>query len=97
MEEPMNYNPSPTTGPETAGQKAAEPQYLTRAEAEALEQDILKKVYSYADKGRARAEKALEEVTKEVNLLTRPIETTAHEAQQWARQKNKTTMNKEIT
>lgn len=55
MAELTNNNPLSTPG--QADQ--AQPQYLTRQEAEKLAQDILNQIRSYVDKGRVRAEKAI--------------------------------------
>ena len=59
-----------STPEEPTGSEGAKPSYITRAEAAKLEEDILNQVRSYSDKGRARAEKALQELIQEVAQMT---------------------------
>jgi hypothetical protein len=66
---PVTPGEAPAQSAEPTGQEGAKPEFLTRAEAEKLREDILKETRSYADKGRVRVEKAVSEVTKAVETL----------------------------
>jgi hypothetical protein len=53
-------------GAEQTSQQEAKPEFLTRAEAEALKAEILNQARSYADKGRVRVEKSVQAVTNSI-------------------------------
>jgi hypothetical protein len=54
---------------EMTSQKEAKPVFITHEEAERWAQDILDQVRSYSDKGRARTEKTILELTQKIANL----------------------------
>ena len=71
MERPSSNNEEPA-GPQEAGS-----QYITRAEALAMAENILNQVRTYTDRGRARSEAAIKALAEEVQAICN-IRPTSH-------------------